>query len=506
MAPSVPAASSARPDAHGARRMLVVVMIALAMSLIQVSSVNVALESIARSLNVSDSQLQWVLAGYTLAIGVVLVPAGRLGDLFGRSRIFVLGLAAFTLASAACAFAPDGTTLNVLRLVQGAAAGVFSPQVTSIIQRYYSGQARARAFALFGVVISASVAVGPVLAGFLIDLLGPDTGWRSTFFINLPLGLVGVLTAWAWLPHRAERADLEAERADLEARAGRPLSRRERLDIDPVGIVLIVAGVVCLMLPFMSTASWRWWLLPVAVALLAAWVRWERHYEERGNEPMVRLSLFSVRSFSFSTGVMTLQFLGMTSVFVVLATFLQAGLGQAATIAGLVGLPNAIISAVAAMASGRHTIRHGRVIMVGALAAMAVGLALVVLVLHLIGVGASFWWLSAALLLVGIGQGAMGSAAQTQAMLEVPSHAGGIAGGITQTAQRVATAIGNAVITGILFAILAPTGGPQGSDLGQWITAASWSYVTIIAILLVGVVLAVVYVRDARRHPPRLRY
>lgn len=504
MAPSRPTAPVTR-DSHGGRRMLTVVMIALAMSLIQVSSVNVALEAISRSLGESDAQLQWVLAGYTLAIGVVLVPAGRLGDILGRSRVFVVGLALFTLVSAACAFAPDATTLNLLRLVQGAAAGVFSPSVTSIIQRYYSGQARARAFALFGVVISASVAVGPVLAGLLIDLLGPDLGWRATFFLNFPLGLAGVVTAWRWLPHAQEAAELREERAELEARAGRRLSRAERLDLDPVGIVLLVAGVVSLMLPFMSPWSWRWWLLPLSVALLVAWVFWERRYEERGGEPMVRLSLFSVRSFSFSTGIMTLQFLGMTSVFVILAMFLQAGLGEPAMIAGLVGLPNAVVSAASSMLSGRHTIRHGRAIMVGALTSMVLGLSATMLVLHRVGEGASFWWLSLSLLLVGVGQGAMGSAAQTQAMLEVPPRAGGIAGGITQTAQRVATAIGNAIITGILFSILARSGGPHQADLGQWVTAASTAYAAVVAVLLAGIVLAVVYLRDARRHPPRSR-
>lgn len=503
MTPQPPTHPTRPVEAHGGRRMLMVVMIALAMSLIQVSSVNVALQAISESLGESDAQLQWVLAGYTLAIGVVLVPAGRLGDLFGRSRVFVLGLGLFTIASAACAFAPDGTTLNILRLVQGAAAGVFSPQVTSIIQRYYSGQARARAFALFGVVISASVAVGPVLSGFLIDALGPELGWRATFFLNLPLGIVGVLTAWLWLPHAAEREELAEGRAELEARTGRPLSRREALDVDPIGIVLLVVGIVSIMLPFMSTSPSRWWLLLVAALALAAWVAWERSYERRGNEPMVRLSLFRIRSFSFSTGIMTLQFLGMTSLFAVLALFLQAGVGESATVAGSIGLPNAVISAIAAMITGRYAIRHGRALMVVGLASMSLGVAGLILVTVLIGHGLSFWWIALVLCLIGVGQGVMGTAAQTQAMLEVPANAGGTAGGITQTAQRVATAIGNAVITGILFATLASI---PGEGLAEWITATSWSYATILAILLAAIVLGIVYVRDARKHPPRLRH
>lgn len=472
-------------------KVLFVLMIALAMSLIQVSSVVVALEAIQESMHATPAQLQWVLSGYALMIGLVLVPAGRLGDLFGQAKLFTIGLALFTITSVACGLASDATTLNMLRLAQGAAAGVFSPQVTGLIQRHFSGQARAKAFALFGLVISASVAAGPLMAGIIIDLLGPEQGWRATFGINLPLGVAGVATALWWLPFRSEAAEIAAKKQE-------GVSRRGRLDVDPVGVVLLVAGVLCIMLPFMlHGSSVRWLLLPVAALLLASWVWWERRYERRGNEPMVHMSMFAIRSFSFSTGVMTLQFLGVTSQFVVATMFLQSGLGEPALAAGLLGLPNAVASAVASMWSARYTIRHGRLIIVGALGLMVLGLVGGIVALQAVGQGASWWWLSVALMVSGFGQGAMGSAAQTQAMLEVPRHAGGTAGGVTQTAQRIATAIGNTMITGIMFGVLAGTAG----DTAGWVTATSAAFAAISVILVCALAVAIWFLRDARLHP-----
>lgn len=487
---------------HGSNRMLLVLMISLAMSLVQVTSVNVALDSIGESLNSSSSQLQWILAGYTLAIGVVLVPAGRLGDLFGRSKLFLIGLAAFTVSSAVCALATDGVMLNVLRLIQGAAAGVFSPQITSIIQRYYRGQERARAFSLFGVVVSATVAVGPVIAGVLIDMLGPELGWRSTFFLNLPLGIIGVITAWMWLPHAGERSEILHDRERRARTAG--AAKRPKVDMDPVGILLLVLGVLGLMLPFMMDAAWRWWLLPAGVVVLFIWVRWEAFYERRGREPMVRLSLFAIRSFSFSTAIMTLQFLGMTSVFVILALFLQNGMGQSATITGAIGFPNALASAITAYYSGRYAMHYGRRLMFAALSSMFVGLSLMILVLNLIPGGLSFWWIALVLVLIGFGQGIMGSAGQTQAMLEVPFKAGGIAGGITQTAQRVATAIGNAVMTGILFTVLTMRTDAGVTTERAWVDAASGAYTAVLVTLLMAIILAGIFVRDWKKNPPVL--
>lgn len=167
-------------------KLLIVLLVPLMMTLLQVSSVNNVLTSIGHALGASDSQLQWVLSGYALAVGIVLVPAGRLGDMFGRSSAFVAGFALFTASSLLVGLACDPTLLNFMRVFQGAGAGILAPQTTGLIQRYFVGQARAKAFALFGLVVSMSVAAGPLMSGGLVGILGEDLGWRWSFIINFP--------------------------------------------------------------------------------------------------------------------------------------------------------------------------------------------------------------------------------------------------------------------------------------------------------------------------------
>src|SRR5690625_3220638 len=162
-------------------RMLLVLLTAIFMSLIAVSIVNVAVPSIQDGLNASDLDIQWILSGYALTFGVVLVAAGRAGDILGRGGIFVAGLVLFVLSSIAAGFAPDALWLNVARFVQGVASGLVNPQGVGMIQQYFRGAERGQAFGYFGTAVGLSVAIGPVLGGLLIDMGGPAIGWRLTF-------------------------------------------------------------------------------------------------------------------------------------------------------------------------------------------------------------------------------------------------------------------------------------------------------------------------------------
>ena len=252
---------------------LAVLLISLMMSLLQVSSVNNLLPSIHLALDTSDSSTQWILSGFTLAIGVMLVPAGRMGDLAGRSGMFVLGLGLFATASLGCGMATTPIVLNIMRVIQGFGAGMYSPQVTGMILQYFQGKARAKAFGLMGLVVSMSVAVGPVLSGSMVNLFSPDPGWRVTFFLNVPIALIAMLASWRYLPFTHQKT-------------------RQHLDIDPVGMLLLVLAVLCIMVPFMNDASWRWFLLIAGAVLVTAWVIWEQKYELRGKEPMVSINLF----------------------------------------------------------------------------------------------------------------------------------------------------------------------------------------------------------------------
>lgn len=475
-------------------KILFVLMVPIAMALIAISSINVALPSIEQGLGATSSDVQWILSGYALTFGITLIPAGRIGDSLGRSLFFVLGLAVFTLASLACGLATDPALLNVSRFVQGVGAGLYNPQVMGIIQQVFSGRGRAKAFALLGMVISVSVAFGPLLAGSMIAWLGPESGWRAAFLVNVPIGLVGLALALRWLPFGRERRRWRRSREIRAARArGEALDlQRTHVDLDPIGSLLMAVAVLCVMFPFTAHGSPWWWLLvPVGLALLAAWIGWERRYKARGHEPMVDLELFSYPSFSYGTAVSGTFFLGSTSIFVVAALFLQQGLGRGAFEAGLITLPNAVVSAFAAMWSGRHIMDRGRLIVVGAIATIivaclgAIGVAWLV-VEH----GISFWWLALPWAVSGLGQGALGSANQTLTLEDVPTAVGGTAGGVMSTAQRMGTAIGNAVITSVFFAAFGSLGG---------LAALRDAYLLISAVLVASALLGVADLRAARR-------
>lgn len=464
-------------------KILIVLFIPLAMALMAVSSVNVALPAIEAGIGATDSDVQWVLAGYALVFGLVLIPAGRTGDTLGRGTIFTVGLGVFSFASLACGLAPNPMFLNLARLAQGVGAGMINPTTIGIIQQYFRAGGRARAFALLGVVVSASVAIGPVIAGFTIGALGPDLGWRATFLINFPLGLIGIVLALIWLPFETERRRAAAHRIGVD--------RDGRVDLDPVGALLLGAAVVGVMLPFMVRGSgWVWTLPLAALALPAAWVKWEQRYAARGRTPLVDLTLFRAPSFSLGSAIGGTYFLGAASVFVAVAFYLQSGMHISALETGLVGLPNTIVAALASMVAGRLALRRGRGLIVVGQFAFVLGVLGVAGLAPLIDQGASFWWLAVPLCLVGYGAGTVNSANQTLAMQDIPHTHGGTAGGIKSTAERIGTAIGNAMITAVLFAVTAQAG---------WVEGYIAANLTIAAAMLLSAALGVIdWRREAR--------
>ena len=189
-------------------RALMVCLVAGFMALLDVTIVNVALPSIQTGLAAREADLQWVVSGYAPAFGVILGLAGRFGDARGRRRVFLVGVAAFTLASVASGLAPDAGALVAARVAQGFAGGVITPQISGLIQQLFRGAERGRAFGLFGATVGVSTAVGPTLGGLLIHLGGPVHGWRWIFFVNLPIGIMVILLGARLLPpigHRCGR-------------------------------------------------------------------------------------------------------------------------------------------------------------------------------------------------------------------------------------------------------------------------------------------------------------
>lgn len=450
------------------RRLLTLTLVPLFMSLLSVSIVNVILPSVQVDIGASSSALQWVLSGYALAFGVVLVAAGRAGDVFGRAKLFIAGVVLFGAGSLVAGLAPTPLVLNLARVVMGLGSGLLNPQVIGLMQQYFSGTQRGRAFGIFGGIVGVSVAIGPVLGGLLISVLGAGAGWRASLLVNVPICLVALIAAKPFLPasawepvpeeHSTSTSSLPVVRRNGAGGAG--ASGRRRVDLDPVGLGLFGVAIFLVMLPFVesSVGVWVWVALPVAAALLVAWVRWERRYSARGGEPMVDMGLFRTRSFANGSLLIALYFVGMTSVWVLIALYMQEGMGHTALAAGFIGLPSALASAITAPLAGRKVVQVGRPMVLWGIGLVLTGILLSIGVVVLReSVGLSEWFLLGTMVFVGVGQGLVVSPNQTLTLADVPVRYAGAAGGVLQTGQRVGTSIGIAAITGVAFSVLART-------------------------------------------------
>jgi len=405
------------------------------MTLLDISIVNVALPSIASSLGAGDSALQWIVSGYALTFGLLLVPAGRFGDARGRRRAFLLGLVLFVLASLACGLAPSSGWLVGSRLLQGFAGGLLTPQVSGLIQQLFRGAERARAFAALGASIGLSTAVGPVVGGLLIAGAGEDLGWRLVFVVNLPIGVVALVLALRLLP------------ADPGGSRG--------YDTDPMGVLLLGAGVGSLLLALIQGGLP--WLYPVGVLLLATWVLWERRYARTG-EPVVDLALFRRAGYSSGALIAILFFAGFTGSFFIYSLHLQGELGYGALGAGAAFLPFALGSAVAALAGGKLVTRLGRPVVVAGLVLALLGFAGTWVAAQLVPGRGLVWAAAVPLLVAGVGSGLVITPNITLTLSQVPVRNAGTAGGVLQTGQRIGAAAGIAVTGGVFTSMLADSG------------------------------------------------
>ena len=471
-------------------RLLPTLLIPAFVSLLAVSSVNVILPAVSHSLSAGTAGLQLVVSGYALVFGVVLVPAGRAGDVMGRGRLFVIGMLLFGAGSLASGLAPDVVTLNLARVVMGIGSGLLNPQVTGMIQQYYSGEARGRAFGLFGAVIGVSVALGPVLSGW---------GWRASFLINVPLTLAGVWAARRYLPASAWRRGSDtpqteqADSPDTAESVGAGAAHRGGVDLDPVGMGMLAVGTLLIMIPFMeaSAGTWIWGLEVAGIGVIGAWVVWERRYRARGGAPMVDLSLLAIPSFAYGSLAIAVYFLGYTSVWIIVAQYVQAGLGSTALASGLIGVPAALAGSIAAAVAGRRVIRVGRVMVLGGMVLGMVGLLGSIGIMHMHArAGWSPWWLTLTLLVLGVGQGLVVSPNQTLSLADVPLEYAGAAGGILQTGERIGASIGIAVITGLTFRV---------SHSSGWEVAAQAGLLAVVATIAVAAGVAVIDLLLARR-------
>lgn len=459
-------------------RALSVCLLAGFMTLLDVSIVNVALPSMQTGLGASASDLSWVISGYALTFGLVLVAAGRLGDDRGRKRMFLAGLALFTATSALAGAAQSGTWLVVARLLQGAAGGLLNPQVIGVIQQLFRGRERGRAFGLFGATVGISTAIGPLLGGLLLQGFGTHEGWRFVFYVNLPVGVLALFAGWRLLPR-----DTVAGGA--------------RRSLDLVGSVLLGAAVVAVMLPLIDAEKGMsgapWWLLAVGAVLLAGFAAWERGYRRRGRQPLVNLALLRTRSYSMGAALGLAYFAGFTGIFFVITLFFQRGLGYSPLQAGASMLPFAVGSAVSAAVGGRIVSRYGRRLVVIGVAAVAVGLAGTDLVIRWFDGGHVALATALPLAVAGIGSGLTIAPNSTLTLDEVPPAEGGTAAGVLQTGQRIGSAVGTAVAGALFFGTLA-------TSHGDYHRAAAFGLRGSIVLVLVALVVGIVDLVLAGRH------
>ncbi len=399
------------------------------MSLLDVSIVNVAIPSMREGLHTSASTIQWVVSGYALAFGLTLVAGGRLGDAYGRRRMMLLGLAGFVVTSAAVGFAPSAPLVVVARLLQGATAGLLTPQNSGLIQQLFRGPERARAFGLFGFTVSTASALGPVLGGLIIAAAGEEDGWRWLFLINLPIGVAAYVAVLRMVPKRAVE------------------NREKNARIDVVGALLLGLTVICLLYPVVrveSGARLPLLLLAGVPAFSYAFARWERRLVRLRLPPLLDLTLLrGLPGYVNGLLVGALYFTGYTGLILVVSVYLQEGLDFAPLQAGLLLMPFAVGSAVAAPLAGRFVSDVGRRLTVGALLVMMSGVALLAAAP---GHRPLWLWAGVPLLVAGLGGGAVISPNITLTLVEVPPRMGGAAGGALQTGQRIGASIGAAVL------------------------------------------------------------
>ncbi|MBZ9708615.1 MFS transporter [Mesorhizobium sp. ESP7-2] len=403
--------------------------------------VNVALPTIQASLNATPAALELVVSVYGVAYAATLVLGGRLGDRFGRHRLFLIGLCGFILASLACGLAPTIGSLIGARLIQGMTAAMLVPQVLATFQATLPGERKTRAIALYGATSGIAAIVGQLAGGLLVNANLLGTSWRPIFLINIPLGILVFI---------ASRLVVPANRSPHPA------------GIDLPGTVLFAATLTALLVPLTEGHSlgwpmWTWAMLAAAVALAVLTVIVERAAEVRGELPLLPPSLLTLPSMSRGLAMVTIFSLGFGAFMFVFALTVQNGLGATAFQSSLAILPMAIMFFIGSMASPRIIHRFGRAALAAGGILQALGLLL------LIGIVVAAWphvslvELALPLMLIGAGQSMLFSGLFRAVLADVPAHLAGVGSGVLITLQQSGLALGVAIL-GTLYLILEPAG------------------------------------------------
>ena len=449
---------------------LAAVAFGLFMIMLDNTIVNVALPSIERDLHMSISSLEWIVTAYALTFAALLITGGKLGDYYGRRRMFILGLAIFTLSSLACGFAPNAGFLIGMRAVQGAGSALMNPATLSIITATFAPSERGRAIGIWAGTSAMALSIGPLLGGLIVDNLN----WNWIFFVNVPVGVVGIVVS------------------ALVIRESRDTSTEQSIDFP--GLLTSGLGLLALCYALIEGNKHGWasaeivGLFAASVVLLGAFVL----LEARQRLPMLDLSLFRNSTFSGSNLVALLVSLGMFGVFFYVSLYVQNILGYSPTKAGATFLPMTLLIVVIAPLAGNYSDKIGsRWLMAAGMALLGVG----GLLYQRIGVHTSYWVLLPPMLVGGVGMAMTMSPMTSAAMASVPIDKAGVGSGVLNSFRQVGGSLGIALMGAILVSYAHP-GSRNPQDFVNGLHAA---LLTSAGIAFAAAIVAVVLVKPSRR-------
>ncbi|MFE7059629.1 MFS transporter [Streptomyces californicus] len=415
---------------------LAIVMTAAFMDLVDVTIVNIAIPSIQQETGASVAAIQWITAGYALAFAAGLITGGRLGDIYGRKRLFLIGIGGFTLASALCGFAGGPEMLVAARILQGATAALMVPQVLSIVHATFPAHERGKVFGLFGAIVGLGAVSGPLLGALLTqgDLFG--LGWRPIFLINLPVGIAGLVLGAKFI---------------RESKAPRAV----RLDLP--GVALITLAMLMLIYPLTRGHELGWPLwghlsMVGSLFVFGALVRYQRHKARTDGSPLIELSLFRVKSFAAGIAVQLTFGIGLGIFFLVWTLYMQTGLGWSVLRAGTTGVPFSVAVSVAAAISVQKLVpRFGRKVLQAGALLMIAGLLVYLWESERYGLGITSLQMAVPLVVMGAGMGLIVAPLTDAVLSEVPKEHAGSASGLINTVQQMGTALGLGLVSVVFF-------------------------------------------------------
>jgi EmrB/QacA subfamily drug resistance transporter len=411
---------------------LVIVLAAEVMDLMDGTIVNIAAPAIRGDLGGGSAVLQWFSAAYTLSFAALLVTGGRLGDVFGRRRMFLVGVAGFTVMSLACALAQSSEALIVTRVLQGLTAAVLIPQGFGVIRQVFPPDKIGQAFAAFGPVLGLSAVVAPIIGGLLVDANLFGWGWRAIFLVNIPVGVLALIGAIIFLP-----------KADT----------REGIRLDYGGMLLSAASATALIFPLVQGREYGWpawcWLMMAGSAVGFASFGW--YESKRRGWHLVEPSLLRNRQFTGGLIVATSFFAAMTGLMLSLSLFLQLGLHFSAVKAGVAMAPLPFGIALSAPVTFGLVPKLGRLqLHIGAVV-LAAGLAVLAVTVTERGVHTGPWWIAPGLLLSGIGMGFVFAPLFDVVLAGVSDAEIGSASGVLNAVQQFAASIGVALLGSVFL-------------------------------------------------------